>query len=107
MGEVMPYPQGVLRFLPLLMLLSACPRATPHFESGNCEADTDCALVLPCCSCCQDVAMSVIDAQTERDRCSTVECRTECSTVDCNPGPAAKAACQNAHCTRVALGHEG
>ena len=45
--------------------------------------------------------MSVIDAQTERDRCGTVQCRTECSTVDCSPGPEAKAACQNAHCTRV------
>ena len=62
------------------------------------------AAVLPVLSGRRDV---VIDAQTERDRCSTVECRTECSTVDCNPGPAAKAACQNAHCTRVALGHEG
>ena len=97
----MPYPLRVLRFLPLLLLLCACPRVVPHFESGNCEADADCALVLPCCACCQEVAMSVIDAQTERDRCGSVQCRTECSTVDCSPGPEAKAACQNAHCTRV------
>lgn len=89
------------RLLALLSLavLGACTRPTTQFKSEACVADEDCELVVPCCACCKEVPMTRVDAQTERDRCTTVECRTECE-AECPPSNR-KAACVNGECSAV------
>ncbi|MFT3711283.1 MAG: hypothetical protein QM817_26935 [Archangium sp.] len=77
-----------------------CTRPTTQFNSQACAEDTDCELMVPCCACCQEVPMTRVDAQTERDRCTTVECRNECGERECVESNK-RAACVNGSCTAV------
>lgn len=86
-----------LAFFALLLL--GCSRPVMRYDSANCEVDADCAVVTPCCSCCAEVAMTVVDAQTEHDRCSAIDCRTDCSIVSCERQAPTRAVCAGGHCT--------
>ncbi|MFO0600652.1 MAG: hypothetical protein U0228_35415 [Myxococcaceae bacterium] len=77
-----------------------CVKAATPYDSKQCTEDADCELVTPCCACCQEVAMTRVDAQLEHDRCTQVECRTECVSSDCVPTNH-KAACRAGACTAV------
>jgi hypothetical protein len=90
----------LLALLSLAVVAAACTRPTTQFNSQACAEDADCELVNPCCACCQEVPMTRVDAQTERDRCTTVECRNECVSDDC-PASGRKAACVNGSCASV------
>lgn len=89
----------VLMLVVVSMVVTACVPRTTAYKSEACAEDADCALVVPCCACCQEVPMTLVDAQTERDRCTMVECRTECES-ECAPSTK-KAACVNGQCTAV------
>jgi hypothetical protein len=84
----------------LLLVVLGCTRPTTQFKSEACVEDADCELVNPCCACCQEVPMTRVDAQTERDRCTTVECRNECVSAPCGESNR-RAACVNGSCSAV------
>jgi hypothetical protein len=80
-------------------LLVGCSLPVMRADSATCEVDADCTVVTPCCSCCAEVAMTVIDARTEVDRCPAIECRTDCSIVSCERQAPTRAVCAGGHCT--------
>lgn len=93
----------MIRLAALLLLsiaVTSCVPRTTAYKSEACAEDADCALVNPCCACCQEVPMTLVDAHTERDRCTTVECRNECVSDQCGPSNN-RAACVNGQCSAV------
>jgi hypothetical protein len=90
----------VLLTLTAGLLALGCTRPTTRFNSQACAVDDECELVNPCCACCQELPMTKVDAQTERDRCTTVECRTECASDQCVPTNH-RAACRDGQCVAV------
>lgn len=89
----------VVTLLLAAVAVTSCVPRTAQYKSEACVADEDCELMVPCCACCKEVPMTRVDAQTERDRCTTVECRTECE-AECPPSNR-KAACVNGECSTV------
>ena len=43
-------------------LLVGCSLPVMRADSATCEVDADCTVVTPCCSCCAEVAMTVVVA---------------------------------------------